>query len=229
MDAPRLRRRDLIIALGLGALVPARAFATPSVPRRLTLRHEHTGESFDGYYRDGDGPVPEVIADLAWFFRDHHVGRPGPLDFPLLDFLADLLDVVGQRRVAILSAYRTPETNARLAATTFGVAEHSQHLYGRALDITFEGRLDEAMEVALQMRRGGVGWYPQSHFIHLDSGPVRSWQIDGGDLRGLMETGHSKTDEHLPVIIIRGGVASGAPQGRGRLPVILRGSVPHGG
>ncbi len=73
-----------------------------------------------------------------------------------------------------------------LARTTFGVAENSQHLYGRALDVRFDSRLADAMAVARAMRRGGVGWYPHSAFIHLDSGPVRNWDLDNDGLQDLL-------------------------------------------
>jgi hypothetical protein len=69
-------------------------------------------------------------------------------------------------------------TNAMLARTTFGVAENSQHLYGRALDVRFATNLPDAVAVARAMRRGGVGWYPRSGFIHLNTGPVRNWDLD---------------------------------------------------
>jgi hypothetical protein len=86
----------------------------------------------------------------------------------------------------VLSAYRTVATNRMLAKTTFGVADNSQHIYGRALDIRLDARLEAAMQQARAMRRGGVGWYPRSRFIHLDSGPVRNWTLDGGGFDGLL-------------------------------------------
>jgi uncharacterized protein YcbK (DUF882 family) len=159
-----LRRRDLLLATG---------------GRRLVLKNAHTGESFSGPYRDDAGPLPAAVSDLAAFLRDFHVDRRGPVDIAMLDFLADVMAATSQNSATVLSAYRTPETNARLSATTFGVAEQSQHLYGRAIDITFDTRLGGAQQAALVMKRGGVGWYPRSHFIHLDSGPTRSWELDG--------------------------------------------------
>src|SRR6516164_7240651 len=92
----------------------------------------------------------------------------------VIDFLADLLAAVGTGKATILSAYRTRETNDLLARTIFGVAENSQHIYARALDITLDSKLAEAMQAARAMQRGGVGWYPRSNFIHIDSGPVRN-------------------------------------------------------
>src|SRR5262249_2554409 len=69
---------------------------------------------------------------------------------------------------------------------TFGVAERSQHLYGRAIDVTFDSRLAGVQHTARAMKRGGVGWYPNSHFIHLDSGPMRNWELDGGGYDSLL-------------------------------------------
>ena len=88
----------------------------------------------------------------------------------------------------VLSAYRTRATNEMLARSTFGVADNSQHIFGRAIDIYMPARLDVAMESARAMQRGGVGWYPDSHFIHLDTGPVRNWALGGeGFLRLLLQ------------------------------------------
>ncbi len=185
------RRRDLLIATGLtiivpGGLVPGEAAPVapgrPSSLRRLKLKNVHTGETFDGPYRDDTGPIPNAISDLAHFLRDFHVNRVGPMDVGTLDFLADVMDAVGESSASVLSAYRTPETNARLRATMFGVAEKSQHIYGRAIDVSFDRRLLDAETAARRMARGGVGWYPRSHFVHLDTGPTRSWEMDGSGL-----------------------------------------------
>jgi uncharacterized protein YcbK (DUF882 family) len=181
-----LRRRDLLIATGLCIIVRGAAAAQPSLARRLRLKNANTGESFDGYYRDESGPIPGAMVDLAAFLRDHHANRIGPVNVATLDFLADVLDAVGQTGATVLSAYRTPETNARLAATRFGVAEKSQHLLGNAVDVAFDRRMVDAETAARHMRRGGVGWYPRSHFIHLDSGPPRSWEMDGTGLDALL-------------------------------------------
>ena len=191
MSAAWWRRRDLLIATGLTILVPGSfgtgeaapvAIARPSAPRRLKLKNVHTGETFDGPYRDDTGPIPDAVTDLAHFLRDFHVNKVGPLDVGTLDFLADVMDGVGETSASVLSAYRTPETNARLRATMFGVAEKSQHLYGRAIDVTFDRRLFDAETIARRMARGGVGWYPRSHFVHLDTGPIRSWEMNGSGL-----------------------------------------------
>jgi uncharacterized protein YcbK (DUF882 family) len=176
-------RRELLIATGLCLLFGGGALAGPSLPRRLKLKNAATGETFDGAYRDQTGPIPSALSDLAAFLRDFHVNKIGPLDVGMLDFLADVMDAAGQATAVVLSAYRTPETNAHLRETNFGVAEKSQHLYGRAVDVTFDRRLPDAETAARRMARGGVGWYPRSHFIHLDTGPPRSWEKGGSGLQ----------------------------------------------
>src|SRR5262249_34141903 len=144
---------------------------------------------FEGTYRDENGPSPQALADLAALLRDHHANKVGPVDIATLDFLADVMAAVGQGKATVLSAYRVPETNHKLAAR-FGAVEHSQHLLGRAIDVWFDRRLGEAAGVARRMQRGGVGWYPRSHFLHLDTGPVRFWQASGGGLDNLLAPHH---------------------------------------
>jgi uncharacterized protein YcbK (DUF882 family) len=178
-------RRELLLATGLCVVFGARAAAAPSVPRRLALKNANTGETFGGLYRDADGPIPSAIVELGHFLRDHHANRVGPVHVDTLDFLADVMAAIGAPEATILSAYRTPETNAMLATYIVGVAEKSQHLLGRALDVTFDGRLADARTAALKLARGGVGWYPASNFIHLDTGPLRSWERGGSGIELL--------------------------------------------
>ena len=181
-----LRRRDLLLATGATILFGSRARAFPAGEGRLTLKNAHTGETFNGPYRDAAGPLPGAVSDLAVFLRDFHADKNGPVDMALLDFLADVMAAADQGGATVLSAYRTHETNERLRATTFGVAEQSQHLYGRAIDVTFDRNLHGVQQAARAMKRGGVGWYPNSHFIHIDSGPVRNWELDGSGFDNLL-------------------------------------------
>jgi uncharacterized protein YcbK (DUF882 family) len=184
------RRRFLLRAAGLLSVPPYRGWATPVAPEwfRLRLIDAHTGTTFDGAYRDANGPIARVMDELCVFLRDQHSGRMTGIDVGVIDFLANVMAATGQTSAVVLSAFRTPETNAMLARTTFGVAENSQHLYGRALDVRFATRLADAMAVARAMRRGGVGWYPHSGFIHLDTGPVRNWELDSDGLQDLLIT-----------------------------------------
>src|SRR5215468_1607822 len=182
------RRLFLSLIAGLAAS-PGVARAVPRPPnalRRLRLANVHTGETFEGAYRDDNGPIQRVIDELCVFLRDHHSGEKTQMDVGVIDFLADMLDAVGETSATILSAYRTAETNAILARTTFGVAEHSQHILGRALDLRIDTKIAAAMSAARAMQRGGVGWYPYSGFIHIDTGPVRSWTLDETGLDHLL-------------------------------------------
>src|SRR5271166_4711598 len=181
------RRSFLLRAAGLlGA--PSGAFAMPVTSGwfRLRLLDAHTGATFDGVYRDGKGPISRVMDELCVFLRDHHSGGMINFDVGVIDFLADVMVATGQTSAMVLSAFRSLETNAMLARTMFGVAENSQHIYGRALDVRFPARLFDAVTVARAMRRGGVGWYPHSGFIHLDTGPVRNWDLDNDGLQDLL-------------------------------------------
>lgn len=175
-----------LLSAALATPMAARAAAPPPEQRRLKLVNAHTGETFNGPYRDEVGPIPAAMQDLSSFLRDFHSGETIEYDVAVIDFLADVMAAVGAKEATVLSAYRTRATNEMLARTTFGVADNSQHIYGKALDIYFPARLDVAMETAREMKRGGVGWYPDSHFIHLDSGPVRNWDLGGAGFERLL-------------------------------------------
>jgi uncharacterized protein YcbK (DUF882 family) len=181
-------RRFFLALVGGLLATPRLAHALPAPPalRRLKMFNAHTGESFDGPYRDDLGPIELAMEELSHFLRDHHSGERIAIDVAVIDFLAAVMDGVGATQATVLSAYRTRETNEMLARTTFGVADNSQHIYGRALDIHLGERLEDAMQTARAMQRGGVGWYPYSGFIHLDSGPVRNWTLDGRNLDHLL-------------------------------------------
>jgi uncharacterized protein YcbK (DUF882 family) len=196
------RRHFLTLAAGLTVWpATARAVARPPKLRRLRLANANTGETFEGTYRNDAGPIDRVVEELCIFLRDHHSGEQTQMDVGVIDFLADVLDAVGETSATILSAYRTAETNAMLARTTFGVAEHSQHILGRALDLRVGSKITVAMNAARAMQRGGVGWYPHSGFIHIDTGPVRNWTLDETGLDGLLVF-----DGHRLTIAGRAGV-----------------------
>jgi len=184
--------RRLVLSLIAGVVAfPGMAHAVPAPPtrRRLRLVNLHTGEKFEGPYRDGSGPLPNAMADLSVFLRDYHSAAMIEIDVAVIDFLAAVMDAVDAPSASILSAYRTPGTNAMLARTRFGIAENSQHLYGRALDVQLGTRLADAMQAARAMKRGGVGWYPHSGFLHIDTGPVRNWDLDESGLGSLLFNG----------------------------------------
>ncbi len=164
--------------------------SAPPQPHRLILTNPHTSERFSGVYRDDNGPIPRVMEELSVFLRDFHSGEKIEIDIGVIDFLSGVMQAVGQTSATILSAYRTAETNAMLAHTHFGVAENSQHVFGRALDVHFGDKLADAMKAARAMQRGGVGWYPHSSFMHIDTGPVRNWDLDRAGLGTLLAGRH---------------------------------------
>src|SRR5215217_4191765 len=126
--------RRLFLSLIAGTVVlPEMVRAVPlppPQPHRLNLKNPHTGEKFSGIYRDDNGPIPRVMEDLSVFLRDFHSGEKIGIDVAVLDFLSGVLQTVGESKATILSAYRTPETNAMLAKKGLKPAENSLHLYG---------------------------------------------------------------------------------------------------
>jgi uncharacterized protein YcbK (DUF882 family) len=224
-----MNRRRMLSLIACVAALPRVAHALPvmrSAAQRLRLVNLHTGEKFDGPYRDESGPLAAAMADLSLFLRDHHAEAAIAIDVGVIDFLAAVLNAVGAQSASILSAYRTPETNAALARTTFGVAENSQHLYGRALDVRLETGLADAMKAARAMRRGGVGWYPHSGFMHIDTGPVRNWDLDRAGLGTLLAGRHRiQFNKRGDMMVSTRGRAVGGKMGavaRGEPPLSVR-------
>jgi uncharacterized protein YcbK (DUF882 family) len=159
------------LARGVGAT------GSPAV-KRLALRNLHTPESLDlEFYRDG-AYVPDALAAIQVLLRDYRNGEQHPIDPPLLDYLHDVAQRLGVDPVFhVISGYRSPQTNALLRERSSGVARYSLHLEGRAIDVRLAG-IDcaELAERALSIRRGGVGYYRKSDFVHLDTGAFRTWR-----------------------------------------------------
>lgn len=207
------RRRFLLTTIG-ALCAPAGVVAAPMVAPgdRVRLVDAHSGAVFDGVYRNAKGPITTAMAELDLFLRDRRTGGATSIDVGVVDFLAAVMAATGQKSATILSAYRSLQTNEMLEHTKFGVADNSQHLYGRALDVYFPERLEDAMQAARGMRRGGVGWYPKSHFVHIDSGPVRNWELGAEGLQDQLT--HWK-----PTPIPPKGSGTMLVEGRGRITV----------
>jgi uncharacterized protein YcbK (DUF882 family) len=147
-----------------------------------TLRffNTHTSERITITHRPGQ-PLSQAA---NWFMRDHRRGEPADLDPRLMDLLADLQNAIearyphlnGKIEYHVISAYRSPATNAGLRAAGGGQARQSLHMTGDAIDIRVPGlSTAQLRDVALSLRRGGVGYYPQDNFVHVDIGRVRTW------------------------------------------------------
>lgn len=145
--------------------------------RSLDFYNARTGESLSTVYWMKGKYLPLSLRDINYVLRDHHSDQVKPIDPQLLDLLYTIDKIVGLRdSFHVLSAYRSPMTNAMLRTNYSGVAEHSMHIEGKAIDVRFSGRdLQMVRRLALDLQWGGVGYYPWSGFLHLDTGPVRSW------------------------------------------------------
>lgn len=151
-----------------------------NAPYRLRLHHLHTGESIDVVYRVGDTYLPDGIAKLNYFLRDHRTQTESHYDPKEFDLLHSLLERLGRPNgeIDIVCGYRTPWSNnlLRSRSTNSGVAEHSQHMQAKAIDIRVPGVSTIALrDAALSLHEGGVGYYPVNQFVHVDVGPVREW------------------------------------------------------
>ncbi len=145
--------------------------------RTLAFRHTHTGERETvTYWRDGEYQV-DSLQILDRLLRDHRTGESTRMDRALLDMLYQLQQAVGASgEFEIISAYRSPKTNEMLRNKSGRVAKRSLHMQGRAIDIRLCGcDLKTLRDRAVAMEAGGVGYYPKSNFIHLDTGRFRSW------------------------------------------------------
>lgn len=175
------RRRILAASAGLLALpmlaATGRAQASASATRTLSFLHTHTGESLSLVYASGDAYISAALARVNWFLRDFRNGESRPIDPQLLDQLHKLSQVTGAKApFEVISGYRSPATNEQLQKKSGGVATHSLHLEGRAIDIRLaDVPLATVRDAAASLRAGGVGFYPQSQFVHLDTGHVRRW------------------------------------------------------
>jgi len=145
--------------------------------RKLQMRNLHTGEKIKATYWADGKYISSTMRDVAHLLRDHRTGDKHRIDAGLMDILFDLQLRIGSRKeFHIVSGYRSPKTNAMLSRRSGGVAKRSLHMRGRAIDIRLPGTgLSNLRKAALSMRAGGVGYYPQANFLHVDTGRFRAW------------------------------------------------------
>jgi uncharacterized protein YcbK (DUF882 family) len=172
------------IAIALGGVAVAKdagVNAATGEAYRLRMFHTHTGESIDVVYRIGDTYLPDGLAKLNHFLRDHRTETVSEYDPKEFDTLHALMEKLGMPNgeIDIICGYRTPWSNnlLRSRSSSSGVAQHSQHMLAKAIDIRVPGVSTTTLrDAALSLHAGGVGYYPVNQFVHVDVGPVRQWQ-----------------------------------------------------
>lgn len=160
------------------SLISLPAFASLSMPtRKIGLYNIHTGERDLITYWEEGRYIKEGLANLNKILRDHRTGEIHNIDPKLFDQITLLQHNLRRKGdIEIISGYRSPKTNNMLRGRSGGVAKKSYHMKGQAIDLRLPGaKLSDLRRAAINMKSGGVGYYPKSNFIHIDTGPVRSW------------------------------------------------------
>lgn len=177
-----LLRRRQFLAGSLGAMASFStlgrvAAATPAPAHTLSFFHIHTGEKLRITYRENGALVPGALAEINHYLRDFRTEQSHEIDVGLLDTLDTLFTTFDRRgNFEVISGYRSPRTNEALRHVTSGVAEKSLHIQGRAIDVRLtSAKTSDLRAAAIEMRRGGVGYYPESNFVHVDTGAFRTW------------------------------------------------------
>ncbi len=166
----------LLLSIGFSVSGEIRQSSAPEY--HLRLYHTHTGERLDVVFRRNDAYIPGALAQVDYFLRDHRTGDVHHYDPRLFDLLSDLEASIGRpgAEIDIICGYRTPWSNEYLRTHTAGVAKNSLHMQAEAIDIRVPGTKTSALrDAALALHRGGVGYYAQSDFVHVDVGRVRRW------------------------------------------------------
>ena len=159
-----------------GALIGT-VHASTQPERSLAFYNLHTGEDLNTVYWSEGQYLPEALNRINHILRDHRSGEAVSIDARLLDLLHELSGRMGsQARFHVISGYRSPHTNAIMRLHSAGIARHSLHTQGKAIDIRLPGHsLASLHQAAVRLRGGGVGYYPGSDFVHMDTGRVRYW------------------------------------------------------
>lgn len=172
--------------------------------RQLSLFNLNTRERLSVSYWAEGRYIIDALRQVSHFMRDHHDGSVHVMDPRLVDVLYGVFRMTGGcGPVEVLCGYRSPRTNARMHARHRGVAGHSLHMQGKAVDIRMpDCGLNALHHAALALRAGGVGFYPRSDFVHVDTGPIRTWG------------GHASEDEYGDAPPWRDALLSDTPQVR---------------
>ncbi len=164
---------------GLSVVSPAFAGLTTKRERQVSFYNKHTGETVRAvYWVPDEGYVKQSLAEVSYILRDHRTDEVKPVDPQLLDQMYAMhLALSARQPIHVISGYRSPATNAMLRRRSRHVAKNSLHMQGRAVDIRVPGRrVADVYRAAVSLKAGGVGFYPRSEFVHIDTGRVRTWR-----------------------------------------------------
>jgi uncharacterized protein YcbK (DUF882 family) len=179
-----ISRREFLSAglvTAVACIFPYKAVAgvsnTFSAERGLSFYNTHTGENMEAVYWNQGMYIPQALADINYILRDYRTGEVKEINTDLLDLLFALRQKLETTEpFNIISGYRSPETNYFLSSMSKGVVKNSMHIQGMAIDIRLPGyELKTLQRAAIDLRRGGVGYYPSSDFVHVDVGRIRYW------------------------------------------------------
>jgi len=169
----------VVVTLILASLAGTSQGKLENDERRLSFFHTHTGKRLDIVYSRNGAYVPSALEEINRFLFDFRTGDAAEMDPVLLDLIYDVRAALdSEATYQVVSAYRSPKTNEMLRGRSknTGVAKKSQHLLGKAIDVRLEGvKTTRLRDTALAMKRGGVGYYEASDFVHMDTGRPRSW------------------------------------------------------
>jgi uncharacterized protein YcbK (DUF882 family) len=170
-------KSSVVLASAIGVPAVVKAAQPAPAERAIRLYNTHTGESLRSVFWAEGQFIPDALQDINKLLRDHRNNKIAPIDPKLIVLLNEVSDKFGDTQALhVISGYRSPESNAKLATRSGGVARHSMHMDGKAIDIRIPGKnLAQLHKAAMSMRAGGVGYYPDSQFVHMDTGRVRYW------------------------------------------------------
>ncbi len=172
-------KNGLIVATAAQLWSPTQADAKSLMDdaRIIKVQNAHTGEVFEGEYWANGRYNADAFREVKAIFRDHRTNEKFPIDPRLIDILYVLQERSENRDgFRLFSGYRSPKTNRKLRRLTDGVAENSLHMLGQAIDMRLPGtNLGKLQKTAISLKAGGVGYYRDSQFLHVDTGRVRHW------------------------------------------------------
>jgi uncharacterized protein YcbK (DUF882 family) len=179
-QVPYSRRHFLFFTAAAGTTLvvrPDTSSAAESATRIIALHSRWSSENFVGPFFERGAYLSDALAEIDHLFRDRHNNEIAHIDVRVLDLLHAFKQRTGYRSsFEVVCGYRSAATNRKLRKRNRNVAKESRHIVGQAVDVRFYGlSVAEARQIALDMKAGGVGYYPKQNFIHLDVGPVRSW------------------------------------------------------